>query len=323
MGKQKVGIARYWGQYRWSNISAMMKNNQGDPQICHDDFRDRLLVITGATSGIGYHTCRKYASYGARILAINRNREKSEKLCEELRRDFGIYCNYMIADMSRMEDAKRIGKELSQSRETIDVLIHNVGIYLKHKTFTEDGFETTFFVDYLSSFIINYFVKEKLKAQKKARVILVNSEGHRFAPWGIKVDDLNFRDQRYTGLRAYGSAKMAQLLSMLLFDEYFKGSGVTINAMHPGAVKTGTGKENGALYKWYKRNVIDRFSRSPEISADSLYYLGVSRNVEGISGKFFNLTTEEVPAPPALDMEVARRLWEESLRLGGLNNEDI
>lgn len=321
MGKEKSGVVKYWKQYKWANIAAMMRNNKGSPEICTDGFQDRLMVITGGTSGIGYHTCRKYASRGARILSINRNKEKSERLCEELRKDFDIDCRYIIADFSRLDDTLRVGNELAAMKEDIDVLIHNAGVYLTRKTFTEDGFEKSFFVDYLSSFIINYLVKEKFKAQENARVIMVNSEGYRFAAWGIKLNDLNFRKRRYTGLRAYGSAKTAQLLSMIIFDEYFSNSSVTINAMHPGNVKTGTGKENGAFYNWFKRTFIDKRARSPEISAEALYYLGVSKKVEGISGKFFNLTTLEELAPPALDMEVARQLWKISIEMGGLNHE--
>ena len=88
--------------------------------------------------------------------------------------------------------------------------------------------------------------------------------------------------------------------------------------MHPGAVKTDTGHENGPVYKWFKRNFIDRTLKSAEISAEALYYLGVSEEMESVSGKFFNLTTMEEPAPPALDKEVAYDLWEKSLELAGL-----
>lgn len=320
MKKQKNAVIKYWRQYKWSNIFAMMRNNRGNPSICSEDFAGRLLVITGATSGIGYYTCRKYASHGARILSINRNREKSERLCEELKQDFGIESEYLIADMSRLDDVKRVGKQLSEMDDVIDVLIHNAGVYLTRKTMTRDGFETTYAVNYLSSFVMNYLLREKLKAQDRARVILVNSEGHRFAVWGIKADDMNWQRRRYSGLRAYGSAKTAQLLSMLIFNNYFKGSGVTINAMHPGAVKTSTGKENSRLYRRFKSFIIDRMSRSADISAEALYYLGASKEVESESGKFFNLTTEEKPAPPALDREIAERLWSVSLRDGGFDD---
>ncbi len=128
-----------------------MKNNKSDPKICNDDFEGRLMVITGGTSGIGYYTCRKYASHGARILSINRNREKSESLCDELKHDFGVQCSYMIADFSSLDDSLRVGKELSATGDTIDVLIHNAGVFLKRKELTKEGFETTFVVNYLSS----------------------------------------------------------------------------------------------------------------------------------------------------------------------------
>ena len=109
---------------------------------------------------------------------------------------------------------------------------------------------------------------------------------------------------------------------MLIFADYCKDSGVTINAMHPGNVKTDTGQENGPVYRWFKRNFLDRSLRSAEISAEALYYLGASPEMEGVSGKFFNLTKEEIPAPPALDKGAAYEIWEHSLELSGLQNPE-
>jgi len=312
-------FVKYFKEYEWSNISAMIRNNRLDPKICTEDFNNKLIVITGATSGIGYYTARKYAANGADLLCINRNLQKSEALCVEIKKEFGVNCEYKIADLSNLQDIHRVAEELSKSDKPIDVLIHNAGIYLTKKELTPEGFEKVFVIQYLSSFIINFILKEKLKSQERARIIMVNSEGHRFAAWGLRLDDLNWEKRRYSGLKSYGSAKLAQLLSMIVFDEHFQNTGVSINAMHPGAVKTDTGQENGPVYRWFKRNLIDKSLRSPQISAEALYYLGVSKEIEAVSGKFFNLTTEEEPAPPALDKEVAYVLWEKSLELGGLN----
>lgn len=311
-------VLKYWGQYRWANVGAMIKNSMRAPAICTDDFRGRLVVITGATSGIGYHAARRYASHGANVLTINRNEQKSEALCEELKRDFDIPCDYLLADLSRLADMHRVGKALAGMETPIEVLIHNAGVYLSKKILTEDGIETTFAVNYLASFVINNLLKEKLKADQNTRIILVNSEGYRFAVWGLRLDDLNWDKRRYTGLRAYGAAKTAQLLAMLLFHDDFYGKGVTINAMHPGMVATNTGRDNGPVYRWYKRNVIDRVSKSAEISEQALYYLGVSKALAGVSGQFFNLTQLEALAPPARDREVANALWDISLKMGGL-----
>jgi retinol dehydrogenase-13 len=311
-------FAKYFREYEWSNIFAMIRNNKSDPKICDNTYHGKLVVITGATSGIGYLTARKYASMGANLICINRNPEKSEALCDEIKKKFGVSCEYKIADLSNLKDIHLVGEELSKLDRPIDVLIHNAGVYLTKRVITTDGLEKVFVIQYLASFIINYLLIDKLKSQEKARIIIVNSEGHRFAAWGLRLDDLNWDKRRYSGLQSYGSAKLAQLLSMIAFDEQFKNTGVSINAMHPGAVKTDTGRENGPVYRWYKRNVIDKTLRSPEISAEALYYLGVSKEIEAVSGKFFNLTVEEEPAPPALDKEAAFELWKKSLELGGL-----
>lgn len=308
---------KYFKEYQWSNIFAMIRNNRSDPKICTDGFQNKLVVITGATSGIGYLTARKYASEGANLLCINRNREKSEKLALEIQNEFGLSCDYVIADLSNLNDIHRVGEYLSGLETPIDVIIHNAGIYLTKRNITSDGLEKSFVVHYLSSFIINYYLMNKLKSQGKGRIILVASEAHRFVVWGLRLDDLNWEKRRYSGLRSYGSAKASQLLSMLVFRDQFKNSGVTINAMHPGAVKTETGQDNGPLYRWFKKNFLDRSLRSPVISSEALYYLGVSNELDGISGKFFNLTTEEEPAPPALDREVAYELWDKTLELSG------
>ncbi len=309
---------KYIREYKWSNIFTMLKNNRKPPENCELDFNDKLVVLTGATAGIGYVTAKHYASKGANLLCINRNKEKSELLKKEIEKEFRVSCDYMVADLSSIQQTHLVADQLLELDKPIDVLIHNAGVYLTKRELTEDGLEKVFMVHYLSSFIINYKLIDKLKAQNKARVIYVNSEGYRFAAWGLRLDDLNWEKRRYSGLKSYGAAKLAQLLAMLIFDECFKGSGVTINAMHPGAVRSDSGSENGKSYKWFKKHIIEKSLKSPEISAQALYYLGVSPDIENISGKFFNLTTLEEPAPPALDREVAGKLWDISLEMGKL-----
>jgi retinol dehydrogenase 13 len=312
---KRMKLPKYFKEYQWSNIAAMIKNNRRDPMICTDDFRDRLVVISGATSGIGYFTARKFASHGARLLCINRNEKKSAVLKAEIEKEFGVSCEYIIADLSNLKDVSRATEELQKIEFPIDVLVHNAGIYLTKRELTAEGYDKVFVVHHLSSFMINVLLSEKLKSQKGARIITVSSEGHRFVAWGLRLDDLNWEKRRYSGLKSYGSAKLAQLQSMLLFDEVFRPWGVTINAMHPGAVRSETGQDNGAFYRWVKRNIYDKMLRPTEISAESIYYLGVSKEMEGVSGKFFNLTTEEEPAPPALDKEAAYEIWAKSVEM--------
>lgn len=309
---------RYWKQYKWSNIFAMMRNLKSEPKVCADDFHQRLVVITGATSGIGYATAKKFASHGADLLLVNRNEQKSKELCEELNQEYNAKCSYILSDFARLSDIHAAAKKLSALDQNIDVIIHNAGVYNTQKLFTEDNLEAVFQTNYLSTFILNYILREKLKKQPNGRILFVNSEAYRFAAWGLNFDDLFWNKHRYSGLMSYGAAKLAQLLSMIKLNDDFTGSKITVNAMHPGNVKTNSGQNNDDRYKFLKKLTIDRSARNADISAEALYYLSVSPDVQNTTGKFFNLTAEEDLAPPALDRDAADKLWKISLTLGGL-----
>jgi len=309
-------LEKYFKQYKWSNIAAMLRNQKLSPEICTDDFTDRLVVITGATSGIGYATAQIFAAHGAELLCINRNEQKSKDLCEAITSQYGTKCAYWIADLSRLSEVHDIGERLAALEANIDVFIHNAGVYMTQKTITADNMEATFQTNYLSTFILNHYLKDKLIKQNSGRILFVNSEAHRFAAWGLHLDDLAWEKHAYSGLKSYGAAKLAQLLSMIKLNEAFVGTGVTVNAMHPGNVKTNSGQNNGPIYKFFKKIVVDRSAKSADIAAESLNYLGVSKKLDNISGKFFNLTTEEEPSPPALDKDAAEELWALSLKLG-------
>ena len=308
-------VRRYWSQYTWSNVLAMVKNMKNQPKRCAESFQGKLVVITGATSGVGYHTARKYASMGARILMINRNEEKSERVRKELADEFGASAEYVTADLTVLADIRRAGRYLASLEEPIDALIHNAGLHLTTRSETPDGLEVNFALHYLSTFIITSMLLDKYRKDGTGRILFVGSEAYRFAAWGLDLDDLQWEKRRYAGILAYGAGKLAQLLSMHRFAAELAPCGVTINAMHPGMVRTETGKDNGRVYKWYKRNVIDGKSMSPDISAEALYYLGASSDLARTSDTFFHLTTEEELAPPARDLAAADALWTRTMEL--------
>ena len=200
-----IRMNKYLKQYEWSNIGAMLKNNKAEPKEITDTCKGVLVVITGATSGIGHEAARMYASRGADLLCINRNEEKSRRLKNEIEQEFSVSCRYHLADFTSLSDIHGAAQMLAELPENIDILIHNAGVFNTKRQFTPDGIEEVFQVNYLASFIINYTIKDKLKGQKKARILYVNSEGHRFAIAGLKLDDLDWNHHHYTGLKSYGS----------------------------------------------------------------------------------------------------------------------
>jgi NAD(P)-dependent dehydrogenase (short-subunit alcohol dehydrogenase family) len=151
-----------------------------------------------------------------------------------------------------------------------------------------------------------------------SRIIQVNSEGHRFG--GLKLDDLYWDKRRYRGLQGYGASKTAQLLTVWELAERLDGSGVTINAVHPGEVATNIGMNNGILYRWYQKYLLFPLLKDPKISGEALYYFAAAPELNNTSGKFFNLTIEEKPAPHALDRAIGKQVWDISEKLTGLTS---
>ncbi len=308
-------VKRYWPQYKWSNVLAMIRNMKRDPRRNPEPFRDKLVVITGATTGIGYYTARKYASMNAHLIMVNRDPEKSERVRREIVEEFGTPVDYLIADLALLADIQRVGHDILSLEKPVDVLIHNAGVHLESRRETPEGLEVNFVLHYLCPLIITRMLMPKYQRDRTGRIILVSSEAYRFAVWGLDLEDLQWNRRRYSGLGAYGAGKLAQIQSMHILARELAPYNVTINAMHPGMVRTESGRDNTRWYRWYKKHIIDKYSDSPEISAEALYYLGGSPEVAHTSDVFFHLTTEEELTPPARDPEAAEALWDRTREL--------
>ncbi|MGL5530958.1 MAG: SDR family NAD(P)-dependent oxidoreductase, partial [Culicoidibacterales bacterium] len=171
-------------------------------------------------------------------------------------------------------------------------------------------------VNHLAAFLLTKILLERLIASQPARIIQINSEGHRFN--GLDINDLNWKKRKYTGLRSYGASKTAQLLTVWQLAAQLQGTGVTINAMHPGAVRTNIGENNGKIYRWFLHHVTWRFLQAPEVAGEALYYLATAPELSTVSGKFFNLTIVEQPAKHALNQKNQQEIWQKSLEMTGL-----
>jgi NAD(P)-dependent dehydrogenase (short-subunit alcohol dehydrogenase family) len=186
---------------------------------------------------------------------------------------------------------------------------------------TKDGHEMAFCVNHLASFLMTVVLLKRMVASAPSRIIQVNSEGHRFN--GLKIDDLTWANRRYRGLKGYGASKIAQLMTVWELDDLLKGTGVTINAMHPGAVKSNIGHNNGKLYNLFSRYMIQPLLKPTKISGEAIFYLASSPDLDNVSGKFLNLTNEEVPAAHARDRELGKKIFEISKTLTQLDKQDF
>jgi retinol dehydrogenase-13 len=276
----------------------------------------RVCVVSGSTSGVGLSAVRRLARGGAHIVMVCRNARKAEDVRLEIADRHGVPVDVVLADFSNLDDVRQAAETLLRDCPRIDVLINSVGLHSTSRILTPAGFELVFCVNHLGPFLLTYLLLDRLRQSAPARIIQVNSEGHRFG--GLDLDDLDWRRRRYKGLKGYGASKIAQLLTVWEFADRLHGSGVTINAMHPGDVRTNIGNNNGPLYRWWLHNVTWHVLKDPVISGEALYYLAAAPEMADVSGRFFHLTINEKPAAHALDRELGQRVWDLSLRMTGL-----
>jgi NAD(P)-dependent dehydrogenase (short-subunit alcohol dehydrogenase family) len=293
-----------------------IKNDRTEQKHSDESMSRKLCVVSGATSGVGYEAVKALAAGGANICMVVRNETKAIAVKEEIEKKHSVVVDYFLADFSDLKQVEKVALAIVDKYPRIDVLINSAGIHSTKRILNPDGFEMVFCVNHLAPFLFTQLLMNKMIHSSPSRIIQVNSEGHRFN--GLNLNDLNWEKRFYTGLRSYGASKTAQLLTVWQIAENLKGTGVTINAMHPGGVRTNIGHNNGRLYRWFLHNVTWHFLKNPKISGDALYYLAAAKELSQTSGKFFNLTIEEKPAAHALDLESQRKTWELSMKMTSL-----
>lgn len=303
-------------KFEWPDELKFIENRMARQHQCHESMAGKTCVITGATSGVGLEAARTLASRGARLVLVCRNPGKGEKVRQEIISRWAVEVQLVTADFSDLEQVRQAAAIVLDSVPHLDVLINCAGLHSTRYTETAAGIETVFCVNHLASFLFTQLLLDLLKASSPARIIQINSEGHRFST--VHLDDLNWKRHHYTGLKGYGASKTAQLLTVWHFADLLQGTQVTINAMHPGDVRTNIGQNNGWLYRAFSRCFIRWFLKDPVISGEAICYLASAPELGEVSGRFFNLTLEEKPAAHALDRELGERVWAASMKMTGL-----
>ncbi len=290
--------------------------NRNLPQKKSDaSMQGKLCVITGATSGVGLEAARCLASRGADIFMVCRNGQKAENTREELANAYGVGVDFALADFTSLAQVRAAAGEVLAKCPRIDVLVNSAGVHVTTRTYTPEGFETVFCVNHLAPFLLTNLLLGRIRQSAPSRIINVNSEGHRFN--GLDPEDLGWHKRFYTGLRSYGASKVAQLLTTWELADILAGTGVTINAMHPGDVRTNIGNNNGPLYRFFLHNFTWHFLRDPKMSGEAILYLASAPELDGVSGRFFHMTNEEKPAKHALDREMGKLIWRLSMEMTG------
>lgn len=278
--------------------------------------RDKVVVITGATSGIGQVAAERLAALGARIVLVARDQARADQTLARLRAA-GPNLDHRahMADLSILAEIKRVGQMIAAAEPRIDVLINNAGNIFFRRDVTPDGLECTFATNHMAYFVLTRCLRERLIASRPARIVNTASAAHR----GCTLDFADLQLVRnYRVTTAYGRSKLANILFTRELARRLAGTGVTANCLHPGFVATGLGQRSGGVFGALVR-VAMQFGRRPEVGAETIVYLASAPEAGAVSGGYFIDRRQADPSQAAQDDVAARRLWNESARIAGVD----
>jgi NAD(P)-dependent dehydrogenase (short-subunit alcohol dehydrogenase family) len=273
--------------------------------------KGKIVLITGATSGIGKETARGLAQLGATIVITTRDMQRGEQTKQELMQSTkNNNIDVLYCDLASFASIRGCCIEFLKKYDALHVLINNAGIVDYHRRESKDGIENTFATNYLAPFLMTNLLLNVLKKSAPARIINLTSGLHSGT---IHFNDLEFKKD-FSGMKVYGHSKLAIILFTRLLTEQLKGTGVTVNCVNPGMSATNLGRDAG----WFSVKFFKFFGKKPSIVAQTPIYLASSSDVETISGEYFEKKTVKTINKETYDLDAAKKLWEISKNYVGL-----
>ena len=278
------------------------------------DMLNKLCVITGANSGIGFETAKALAQNGAYIVMVCRNEDKAElakKAILELSPSAGI--DIVLCDFSIQSEIHKAAQEVIQKYDKIDILINNHGFIAAERTETIDDLEETFAVNHIGYFLFTNLLLNNLKAADKARIINVASDAHRAG----KFDPKNLQLKTgYSAMKAYGNSKLFNILFTKELAHRLSDTNITTNCLHPGVIRSNFGSGSNFVVRTFWK-IAGPFMTSPEDGAQTTIYLATADEVEAVNGAYFKNKKAISPRIKATNMDHAKSLWDISNQLCG------
>lgn len=276
----------------------------------------KVVLLTGASSGIGREAAIELARGGAELTIVCHTPERAVAACKEIQRRSGASSvRALSAELFLLSETRRVAREFAASHSRLDVLVNNAGSNFPSYATTADGFERTMALNYFSPFLLTHLLLPQLKASVPSRVVNVASVAH--FSGRLQLDRLRADPEMGVGgLAAYARSKLALVLFTLEMARRLEGSGVTVNCLHPGAVRTNIWSHAGAYTPLTRFGAL--FMRSPKKGARTTVYLSTAPEVARVSGKYFVDSQERPPSRSAKDPELARKLFELTLAIVGL-----
>jgi NAD(P)-dependent dehydrogenase (short-subunit alcohol dehydrogenase family) len=267
------------------------------------DAAGKTVLVTGATDGLGRHVARELAAEGATVLLHGRSRERLEAVLEDVRTQAGgVEARSYLADLSSLAAVRGLAESILADEGRLDVLVNNAGIASRERRVSEDGVELTFAVNYLSHFLLTGLLMPLLRHSAPARIVNVSSVGQ---------NPIDFSDpmleREYDVMRAYSQSKLAQIMFTFEVAERERNAGVSVNALHPASLM-----DTKMVHESFGYTM-----STVEEGAEAVIRLAVSPEVDGVTGAYFDGTSEARADRQAYDPQARERLWTLSEQLCG------
>ncbi len=277
----------------------------------------KICMVTGANSGIGRETALGLAKMGATVVMVCRNRAKGEAAQRDIKQQSGNDAvDLLLADFASLQAVRQLASEFQQRYNRLDVLVNNAGSFFGQRILSTDGYEMTFAVNHLASFLLTNLLLDTLKASTPARIVNVSSDAQMAGI--LNFDDLQM-SKRYRMFAAYAQSKLANTLFTYALARRLEGTGVTVNCLHPGVVATNIWSQPLPPFLRPLAGISRFFGISAVQGARTSLYLATSADVEGVTGKYFADCREKTSAKISYDTAVQERLWEISAQMTALS----
>ncbi|XP_066998214.2 retinol dehydrogenase 11 [Anabrus simplex] len=289
----------------------------------------KTAIVTGSNTGIGKVTAHDFVKRGARVIMACRDLKKAQEAAEDIRQQTkdlqgaGVV-RVVHLDLASLTSVRKCSELLLKTEPAIHLLINNAGIMACPKALTEDGFEMQLGVNHLGHFLFTCLLLPRIIRSAPARIVIVSSLVHQLA-LNMNFDDLN-SEKSYNATLAYAQSKLANVLFAKELGERLKGTGVTTYSLHPGVVATELSRHFSDSYfpgvTWLFNNVARFVIKSPEQGAQTTIYCAVSEEVAEDTGFYYSECRKKMPSGKARNRDIAKRLWEESIRMVQLTDWD-
>jgi len=278
------------------------------------DMSGKTVLITGGNTGLGLETAVALAGAGAHVTITSRNPQRGDEARKEIVDRTGVdaeQVEVMALDLASTASIREFAAAFLAGHPKLDVLVNNAGLILSERTETEDGFETTFGVNHLGHVLLTELLLDRLKESAPSRIVVVASEAHKFALDGLKFDDLQC-ERHFFSYRVYGRSKLANIYFTKSLAKRLEGSGVTVNAVHPGSVATRFARDGDTSFVTAATTFVARpFSRTPEEGARTQVHVASAPELADVSGAYFTNSkqADKRLSRVARSDEAAERLW--------------